>query len=61
MRIRITDVDYAGSQDANDLPLSYWGVSVGDEFDVNCAGLDTFIIERWAVVVYSCECEVINE
>lgn len=34
MRIRITDVDYVDPRDGDDLSLSYWGVSVGDEFEV---------------------------
>ena len=63
MRIRITDVDYVDPRDGDDLSLSYWGVSVGDEFDVSCAGSDMFIIECDAgyVVVHSCECEVLED
>lgn len=64
MRIRITDVNYVDPQDADDLPLSYWGVSAGDEFDADYyADLGTLVIECDAgyVVVYSCECEVIDE
>lgn len=54
MRIRITDVDYVDPRDGDDLPLSYWGVVVGDEFNVTHAGPDMFIIECDAgyVVVY---------
>lgn len=63
MRIRITDVDYVDPCDGDDLPLSYWGIAAGDEFNVDCASLDTFIIECDAgyVVVYSCECEVLED
>ena len=63
MRIRITDVDYVDPRDGDDLPLSYWGVAVGDEFEVTHASPDMFIIECDAgyVVVYSCECEVLED
>lgn len=62
MRIRITDVDYADPRDGDDLPLSYWGIAIGDEFEVIHTGSDMFIIECDAgyVVVYSCECEVLE-
>lgn len=63
MRIRIIDVDYVDPLDADDLPLSYWGVSVGDEFEVGDVVDGVFVIECDAgyVVVYPCECEVIDE
>lgn len=63
MRIRITDVDYVDPRDGDDLPLSYWGVAVGDEFEVTHAGPDMFIIECDAghVVVYASECEVLED
>lgn len=63
MRIRITDVDYVDPRDGDDLPLSYWGIAAGDGFNVDRASLDTFIIECDAgyVVVYSCECEVLED
>lgn len=63
MRIRITDVNYVDPQDADDLPLSFWGVAVGDEFDAEYADRDSFVIECNAgyVVEYRCECEVIDE
>lgn len=34
MRIRITDVDYVLPPGYGDHPLRYFGVSVGDEFEV---------------------------
>lgn len=63
MRIRITDIDYVDPRDGDDLPLSYWGVAVGDEFEVTHAGSAMFIIERDAgyVVVYASECEVLED
>lgn len=63
MRIRITDVDYVGPRDGDDLSLSYWGVAVGDEFEVIHAGSDMFIIEHDAkyLVVHHCECEVLED
>lgn len=63
MRIRITDVDYVDPREGDDLPLSYWGVAVGDEFEVTHAGPDMFIIECDAgyVVVYASECEVLED
>ena len=63
MRIRITDIDYVDPRDGDDLPLSYWGVAVGDEFEVTHAGSAMFIIERdeGYVVVYASECEVLED
>lgn len=63
MRIRITDVDYVDPRDGDDLSLSYWGVALGDVFEVSLAGSDMFIIERDAgyVVVYASECEVLED
>lgn len=63
MRIRITDVDYVDPRDGDDLSLSYWGVVVGDEFNVTHAGPDMFIIKCDAgyVVVYPSECEVLED
>ena len=63
MRIRITDVDYVDPRDGDDLPLSYWGVAIGEEFEVIHAGPDMFIIECSAgyVVVYASECEVLED
>lgn len=34
MKIRITDVDYVLTPGYGDHPLRYFGVSVGDEFEV---------------------------
>ena len=63
MRIRITDVDYGGPRDGDDLSLSYWGISLGDVFEVSRAGSDMSIIECDAgyVAVHSCECEVMED
>ena len=63
MRIRITDVDYVDPRDGDDLSLSYWGVALGDVFEVSRAGSDMFIIECDAgyVVVDACECEVLED
>lgn len=63
MRIRITDVDCVALRDGVDLPLSCWGVAAGDEFEVILAWPGMFIIECGAgyVVVYSCECEVLED
>lgn len=63
MRIRIIDVDYMSLRDGDYLPLSYWGVAVGDEFNVTRAYPDMFIIKCAAeyVVVYRSECEVLED
>ena len=63
MRIRITDIDYMSLRDGDYLPLSYWGVVVGDEFNVTHAYPDMFIIKCDAeyVVVYQSECEVLED
>lgn len=63
MRIRITNVDYVGITDSDDLPLSRWGLAVGDEFEVDDVADGTFIIECDAgyVVVYPCECEILED
>ena len=62
MRIRITDVDYVDPRDSDDLPLSYWVLTVGDEFEVGDVVDGVFVIECDAgyVVVYPCECEVLE-
>lgn len=63
MRIRITDIDYVDPRDGDNLPLSYCGVALGDEFEVIHEGTDMFIIEYVAgyMVVHSCECEVLED
>lgn len=63
MRIRITDIDYVDPRDGDDLPLSYWGLAVGDEFEVDDVADGTFVIECDAgyVVVYPCECEILED
>lgn len=63
MRIRITDVDCVDVTDSDDLPLSRWGLAVGDEFEVYDVADGTFVIECDAgyVVVYPCECEVLED
>lgn len=63
MRIRITDVDYVDVTDNDDLPLSRWGLAVGDEFEVDDVVDGVFVIEcdAWYVVVYPRECEVIED
>ena len=63
MKIRITDVDYVDPRDSDDLPLSYWGLGVGDVFEVDDVADGTFIIECDAgyVVVHPCECEVLED
>ena len=63
MRIRITDVDYVDPRDSDDLPLSYWGVALGDVFEVGDVVDGVFVIECDAgyVVVYPCECEVLED
>ena len=63
MRIRITDVDYVDPRDGDDLPLSYWGVAAGDEFELDDVVDGAFVIECDAgyVVVYPCECEVLED
>lgn len=57
MKIRITDAY------ADDLPLSYWGIAEGDEFEVNHTVDGAFLVEFGCgyVVVYPGECEVIDE
>lgn len=45
MRIRITDVDYVDPRDSDDLPLSYWGVALGDVFEVGDVVDGVFVIE----------------
>ena len=63
MRIRITDVDYVDPRNGADLPLSCWGVAAGDEFELDDVVGGTFVIECDAgyVVVYPCECEVLED
>lgn len=63
MKIRITDVDYMCLRDGDYLPLSYWGVAVGGEFNVTRAYPDMFVIKCDAecVVVYPSECEVLED
>lgn len=63
MRIRIIDVNYMSLRDGDYLPLSYWGVVVGDEFNVAHAYHDMFIIkcDTEYVVAYPSECEVLED
>lgn len=60
MRIRITDVS---NTENDDLPLSCWGLTVGDEFEVEEVVNGTFVIEcdEGYAVVYPRECEVLED
>lgn len=62
MRIRITEVDYVDVSETDDKPLSYWGLTVGDEFEV-CDVVDgAFVIkcDVGYVVVYHSECVILE-
>ena len=46
MRIRITDVDYVLPPGYGDHSLRYFGVSVGDEFDVTSSNYFGHFVEH---------------
>ena len=63
MIIRITDVDYVLPPGYGDHPLRYFGVSVGDEFEVTSSNDFGHFVEHYGEELYvrNCECEVLED
>lgn len=62
MRIRITDVDYVLPPGYGDHPLHYFGVTVGDEFEVTSSDDFGHFVEHHGEELYvrNRECEVLR-
>lgn len=63
MRIRITDVEQTCPEEYQDVSLAYFGVSVGDEFDVEIRSEYGFVITHCHEYLFVCnsECEVLGD
>lgn len=63
MRIRITDVDYVLPPGYGDHPLRYFGISVGDEFEVTSSNDFGHFVEHCGEELYvrNRECEVLED
>jgi len=63
MKIRITDVDYVLPSGYGDRPLRYFGISVGDEFEVTSSNDFGHFVEHRGEELYvrNRECEVLED
>lgn len=63
MRIRIIDVDYVLPPGYGDHSLRYFGISVGDEFDVTSSNDFGHFVEHCGGELYvrNRECEVLED
>lgn len=63
MRIRITDVEQTCPEEYQDVSLAYFGVSVGDEFDVEIRSEYGFVVNHCHEYLFVCnsECEVLED
>lgn len=63
MRIRITDVEQTCPEEYQDVSLAYFGVSVGDEFDVVIRSEYGFVVNHCLeyLFVRNSECEVLED
>lgn len=62
MRIRITDVEQTCPEEYQDVSLAYFGVSVGDEFDVEIRSEYGFVVNNCLeyLFVRNSECEILE-